>query len=98
MKQFRLKVASGRFANCYIGLQAGRAIVTSPEAITNPPVDIPGTIHAVHAQEQGATLFSEHSAKQGRIYLLALGYEVEAVEALEAINTARAINGSRLEQ
>jgi hypothetical protein len=81
MKQFRLKVVSGEYIRCYIGQRLGHGIITSPEVMKKPPVDIPGTIYAIHAQEPGATLFSEHSAKQGQVYLRALGYEVEAVDA-----------------
>jgi hypothetical protein len=84
MKHFKLKVVSGDFAGSFIGQRLGHGIIVSSEVLNNPPSDIPGTIHAVHAQERGATLFSEHNAKQGRIYLLALGYEVNPVEALDA--------------
>jgi hypothetical protein len=84
MKQFRLKVVSGEYTGRYVGQRLGSGIITSPEVKQKPPVDIPKTTYAVHAQVRAATQFSENSAMQVQIYLRALGYELELVEVTDA--------------
>jgi hypothetical protein len=84
MKQFRLKVISGEYTGRFIGQRLGSGIITSTEVKRKPPVDIPKTTYALHAQERAATQFSEHSAMQVLIYLRALGYELELFEVTDA--------------
>jgi hypothetical protein len=84
MKQFRLKVVSGEYTGRFIGQRLGGGIITNPEVKQKPPVDIPKTTYALHAQQRAATRFSENSAMQVQVYLRAIGYELELFEVTDA--------------
>ena len=74
-----IRITSGEHKGRYVGQSFGGGLVTNPQVLKNPPVNIPG--YGLHAQERGATKFFEQNTARVQADLRALGYESELVEA-----------------
>jgi hypothetical protein len=78
-KNCRIRITSGAYAGRYVGLlHSGVGLVTNPELLENPPVNIPEAGYGLWAQQRSASVFlNPEAADSAQKVLKALGYDSE---------------------
>jgi hypothetical protein len=80
-KLFIIRIKSGPHAGRYVGGHFGGGLVTNPEVLNNPPVNVPGSDkYGLWVQENAAIRFLEVAIYNAAAELAALGYDVDIVQ------------------
>ena len=77
---YLVKIRNGEHAGRFVGPTFGGGLVTNPELLANPAVNIRGTKYALYAQEGPAIRFFEQSIATVQLELKQRGFETELVE------------------
>jgi len=77
MKMFKIRIKSGAHSGRYVGMRFGGGLVTNPEVLMNPPVNLADTKYGLWLPEGGGTDFFEHAIPAAIAELQKLGYETE---------------------
>ena len=80
VKAFTIRIVSGPYAGRYVGMKFGGGLVTNPEVLKNPPLNLPDMAYGAWVQERAATRFFEGHAEPVLTALNKLGYKAELIK------------------
>jgi len=80
VKAFKIRIISGPYVGRYVGMHSVVGMVSNPEVLKNPPVNLPGMNYGAWVQERAAIRFVEENAGPVLAALNQLGCKSELIK------------------